>query len=256
VKSKLRFVRIPRLLHDPLSIILILCIVVALLGAGLIGAEIYTRKRAEKVLAAAFECEFKDKAKVSIGIGPEPFLMQYVTGNYTDISIRTAGNQLRTAKGMGANLTLNDVDLETKGNSKGTVGVLDANIIWTSGGIRSTIEEEIPFLKSGMIESVSTNSGAGTIQLSGAWGLASVTLKPQVADGALALEVVKLTAMGAAVPHEPAQAAMKAFNSKLTKGFPLGLRADSVRVTNEGVAAHFSKHNASIPANDPCFAHI
>jgi LmeA-like phospholipid-binding len=253
VKPRLRFLRV---FHDPLSIILILGIVVAVLGAGVIGAEIYTRKRADKLLAAAFECELKDQVKVSIGVGPTPFLLQYLTNNYTDISVHTAGNQVRTAKGMTANLTLNDVDLAGKGNSKGTIGVLDANVIWTSGGIKSTLEEGIPFLKEGLIESVSTNASAGTFQLSGAWGLASVTLKPQVADGGLSLEVTKLTAMGAAIPHEVAQTALNAFNKKLVKSFPLGLRADNVRVTNEGVAVHLSKHNAAIPANDPCFAHI
>jgi DUF2993 family protein len=252
-KSKLRFLHV---LHDPLSIVLILCIVVALLGAGLIGAEIYARKRAEKVVAAAAECELKDPVKVSIGIGPTPFLLQYVTNNYTDVSIHTVGNQIRTAKGMTADITINDVDLQAKGNSKGTIGAVDANVIWTSGGIRTTLEEGIPFLKDGLIENITTNPGAGTIKLSGAWGLASVTLKPQVADGGLSLDVMKLTAMGSSVPPEAAQAAMKAFNSKLTKGLPLGMRADNVHVTNDGVAAHFSKHNASIPANDPCFAHI
>jgi hypothetical protein len=242
--------------RDPLSIVLILCILVALLGTGVIGSEIYARKRAAKIVAAAAECELKDPVKVSIGIGPMPFLLQYVTGNYTDISMHTAGNQVRTAKGMTADITVNDVDLRGKGNSKGTIGAVDANVVWTTGGIKSTLEDQIKFLKEGMLENISANPGAGTIQINGAWGLASVTLKPQVADGGLSLEVTKLTAMGAAIPHEPAQMAMKAVNSKLTKGLPLGMRAESVHVTSEGVTAHFTKHNAQIPANDPCFAHI
>ena len=253
MKKRLRFLRNFR---DPLSIVLILCIFVALLGAGVVGGEIYGRKRAEKLVAAAAECELKDPVKASIGVSLTPFMLQYLTSNYSGISIHTAGNQIRSAKGMSADITLNDVSLHAKDNSKGTIGALDASVIWTSGGIKSTLEEGIPFLKDGMLESVSTNPSGGTIQLSGAWGLASVTLKPQVSNGGLSMEVVKATAMGATIPHEAAQAAMKAFDSKLTKGLPLGMRADNVRVTKEGVAAHFSKKNASIPANDPCFAHI
>jgi hypothetical protein len=249
VKTKLRGLR------DPLSITLILGIVVALVCAGLLGAEIYTRKRAEKLLAAAFECELKDPVKVSIRIGPKPFLLQYLTNNYTGISVHTVGNQVRTAKGMTADITLNDVDLHAKGTSKGTIGELDANTIWTPGGIKATLEEEISFLKN-LVDSITTNPDAGTIQLNGAWGLGSVTLEPKVANGGLSLQIVKLTAMGATVPHEAAQLAMNAFDSKLTKGLPLGMHADSVRVTKGGMVAHFSKHNASIPRNDPCFAHI
>jgi DUF2993 family protein len=259
VKPKLRDLRGVRGLRgvrDPLSIVLILCTAVALLGAGLIGAELYARKRAARVVAAAAECTLKDPVKVSIGIGPMPFLMQYITNNYTGISIHTAGNQIRNAKGMRADITVNDVNLKAKNNSKGTIGAVDADVTWTSGGIRATLEEGISLLKQGMLQNIITNSGAGTIQLSAALGLASVTLKPKVSDGALSLDVVELTAMGTRVPSEAGQAAMKAVNSKLMKNVPLGMRAETVRVTNDGVAAHFTKHNAQISASDPCFAHI
>jgi hypothetical protein len=67
-----------------------------------------------------------------------------------------------------------------------------------------------------------------------------------------------VTAMGAVVPHETAQTALDTFTSTLTKDYPMGIRADSVQVTNDGVAAHFSTRNASIPAaqTNPCFAHV
>jgi hypothetical protein len=248
--------------YDPLSLILIFVIVVALLAAGLAGAEIYARKRGEKVLGAAFECEMKDKVKVSISIDPRPFLVQYATDNYADISIHTAGNQLLGNKGMGADIAIKGVALQAKGNSKGTIGVLDANITWTLGGIRATLEEgipylkKVPYLKKGAIESITTNPNAGTIKLSAAWGLAHLTLKPQVINGGLALEPMRVTAIGVPLPKEVADFGLKTFNSKLTKGYPLGLRAESVHVTKDGVKAHFSKRNASIPGNDPCFAHI
>jgi hypothetical protein len=235
-----------------LSTILTLVIAVALLGAGVIGAELYARKRADDVVAAAAECEVKDKVKVSFG--RSPFLLQHVTGHYTNISIHTAGNQIRAGKGMKADITVNDVTLHDSAKSKGTIGAVDATIVWTSDAIKETVEDGVPFV-SGLVNSVTTNPGAGTIELSGALGLGSLTLKPQIADGGLSLQVVKVTAMGATVPHETAQVALDAFTSKLMKDYPLGIRADNVQVTNEGVMGHFSVRNASIPVNE-CFARI
>jgi LmeA-like phospholipid-binding len=249
VKTKRRF------LGDPVSIVLVLVIVVALLIAGVIGAELYARNRADNVVAAAAECEVQDK--VTVSFGPSPFLLQHIAGHYNDISIHTAGNQLRSAKGMTANININDVDLHGNANSKGTIGALDATITWTSNGIKETVQDSVPFV-GGLVNSVTTNPSAGTVELSGALGLGSVTVKPQVAGNGLSLQVTSVTAMGTTVPRETAQSALDTFNSKLTKDYPLGIHADSVQVTNDGVLAHFSTRNASIPVaqTNPCFAHI
>jgi hypothetical protein len=249
VKTKRRF------RGDPVSIILVLVIVAALGIAGLIGGELYARNRANSVVAAATECVVQDQAKVSFG--PSPFLLQHFTGHYRDISIHTAGHQLRNAKGMTADININDVDLHGNADSKGTIGALDAAISWTSAGIQETVQDSIPFI-GGLVNSVDTNPDAGTIVLSGALGLGSVTVKPQTVDGELTLQVVKVTAMGAIVPRETAQTALNTFTSALIKNYPLGIRADSVQVTNDGVVAHFSTRNASIPAaqSNPCFAHV
>ncbi|UQX11985.1 LmeA family phospholipid-binding protein [Candidatus Mycobacterium methanotrophicum] len=249
VKAKRRF------LGDPVSILLVLVIVVALAVAGLIAGELYARNRADSVVAAATECVVHDQAKVSFG--PSPFLLQHLTGHYRDISIHTAGNQIRDAKGMTADININNVDLHGSGDSKGTIGALDATITWTSDGIKKTVQSGVPFVGA-LIDSVSTNSSAGTVELGGALGLGSVTVKPAVAGSGLSLRVVKVTAMGAALPRETAQSALDTFTSGLTKDYPLGIHADSVQVTNDGVVAHFSTRNASIPAGrtDPCFAHV
>jgi hypothetical protein len=246
MKTKRRF------LDDPVLIILILVIVVALLVASPIAAELYARKRAADVIAAAAQCELKDKVKVSFG--PSPFLLQHLTGHYTDISIHTAGNQIRTGKGMRADITVNDVTLHGNATSKGTIGAVDATIVWTSDAIKQTVADGVPFV-SGLVNSITTSPADGTIQLSGALGLGSITLKPRVADGGLSLQVVKVTAMGATVPHEIAQSALDQFTSKLMQDYPLGVRADSVQVTNDGVVGQFSARNVSMPANE-CFTHI
>jgi hypothetical protein len=229
---------------------------VAALGiAGLIGGELYARHRADSVVAAATECVVQDQAKVSFG--PSPFLLQHLTGHYRDISIHTAGHQVRNAKGMTADININDVDLHGNADSKGTIGSLDATINWTSSGIQETIQDSIPLIGA-LVNSVATDPDSGTIVLSGALGLGTVTVKPQVTDGELTLQVSKVTALGAIVPHETAQTALNTFTSALIKDYPLGIHADSVQVTNDGVVAHFSTRNAPIPAaqTNPCFAHV
>ena len=251
VKAKRRF----RFRGDPVSIILVLVIVAALGIAGLVGGELYARNRANSVVAAATQCVVQDGATASFG--PSPFLLQHITGHYTNISIHTAGHNIRNAKGMKADININDVDLHGNADSKGTIGELDANITWTAAGIQETIQDSIPFI-GGLVQSVTTNADAGTIELSGAMGLGGVTVKPQVSGGALTLQVYKVTALGAIVPHEAAQTALNTFTAALLKQYPLGIKADSVQVTNDGVVAHFSTHNATIPpgGQDPCFAHV
>lgn len=238
-------------LGDPLSIVLIAVIVVALIAAGLLAGELYARHRADGVVAAATECVVQDKASVSFG--PYPFLLQHVTGHYNDISIQTAGNQIRAAKGMRADVNINDVRLQGNANSKGTIGSLTATISWTSDGIKQTIQNAIPLFGS-FVSGVTTNPGDGTIELQG--GLGSIIAKPQVVNNGVSLQVVNLTGLGFTLPSESVQPALDAFTNELTNNYPLGIHADSVQVTNDGVVGHFSTQNASIPqgSQNPCFA--
>src|SRR5262249_34850721 len=98
-------------LRDPLSILLVLIIVVSLLIAGLIGAELYVRNRANNKVAQAVACEVKDKATASFAVTPL-LLWQFATQHFTNISVETAGNQIRDAKGMKINLTIKNVQLK------------------------------------------------------------------------------------------------------------------------------------------------
>lgn len=243
--------KIKNLFRDPLSIVLVVVIVVALIAAGLIGAELYARSRADDVVAAATECVVQDD--VTVSFGASPFLIQHMTGHYGNISIETAGNQIRDAKGMKAQINIDDVRLQSNGDSKGTIGALDATISWTAEGIKETVQNAIPVLGS-FITDVKTNPSDGTIELEAALG--SVTTKPTVADGGIALQMVNLNGLGFTLPREMVQPALDTFSATLTKGYPLGVKADDVTVSDTGVTAHFSTKNASIPAgnDDPCFA--
>jgi hypothetical protein len=236
---------------DPLSVVLVVVIVVALVFAGLLGGELYARNRADTVVAGVVECVVQDNATASFGVLP-PFLMQHMSGHYTNIRIETAGNQVRDAKGMKVNLDINDVRLQDTPTSSGTVGSLVANIDWSADGIKQTIQGAIPLIGS-FVTGVTTNASDGTIELEGALG--SITAKPQVVDGGIALSVQKVTGLGFTLPREAVQPALDAFTAQLTQNYPLNIKADSVSVTDTGVQSRFSTQNASMPKqnDDPCF---
>lgn len=244
--------KITHLLRDPLSIVLVVVIVIALVAAGLLGGELYARSRADSIVAKATECVVQDNASVSFGALP-PFLMQHMSGHYTNIHIETAGNQVRQAKGMKVNLVIKDVRLQDTGTTNGSIGSLVANINWSSNGIKDTIQNAIP-LVGAFVTGVKTNPSDGTIELQGALG--TIKAKPAVADNGISLQVTELTGLGFTLPKETVQPALDAFTSTLTKNYPLGIHADSVQVTDSGVVSQFSTQNASIPKGnqDPCFA--
>jgi len=239
--------------RDPLSTILILVIVAAVALAGLLGAELYARHTANSIVARAVSCVVKDSASASFGL--RPFLIQHFTHSYRDMTVETAGNQIREAKGMKLTLTLDDVRIHPTADSAGTLGSLNADVTWSTEGIKDTVQDVIP-LVGGLINGVTTDASAGTLELQGALG--TVTVKPQVADGGLTLEVLNVSGLGFTLPRESVQPALDVFTGALTKNLPMGIHADSVGVTDTGVTARFVTRDATIPngQQDPCFAGV
>lgn len=240
-------------LRDPLSAVLILVIVVAVALAALLGGELFARNKADSIVAKAVSCVVRDSATASFG--PRPFLIQHFTHSYRNMTVETAGNQIREAKGMKLKLLLDDVRINPTAESAGTLGVLDADITWSAEGIKQTVQGVIPVLGN-LVSGVTPEPSTGTLELQGPLG--TVTIRPQVADGGLNLEVMKVTGLGFTLPRESVQPALDAFTSTLTDNLPMGIRADSVEVTDSGIAARFMTRDATIPngQQDPCFAGI
>lgn len=253
-KDSSLLVKIKNLFRDPLSIVLVVITVVALVLAGVLAAELYARSRADTIVAGVTECVVQDETKASFDPLP-PFLIQHMSGHYTNINIETAGNQIREAKGMKVTLDIKDVRIEDTATSSGSIGSLVANITWTSEGIRQTIQDSIP-LVGAFVTGVTTNPSDGTIELELEGALGSIVAKPAVDDNGIALQVTELTGLGFTLPRETVQPALDAFTSQLTKDYPMGIHADSVQVTDSGVVSQFSTQNAEIPKGqqDPCFA--
>ncbi|BCO65319.1 hypothetical protein MINTM008_54830 [Mycobacterium intracellulare] len=224
---------------------LVLGVVLVVVLAVVVGAELVVRHLAGSKLASAVACEVQDSVSVSFAPMP-PMLWQYTSSNYPDISVQTAGNQVRGAKGMKVHIDIKDLRLSDTNNSKGTIGALNGTIAWSSDGIKASIQDAIPVLGSFVTSKVTTNTGDGTIQLKGF--LDSATLKPQIANNGLSLQVVSLTALGSTMSTDTVQKDLDSFTSKATQNYPLDIHADSVKVTDSGVEAAFSSSNATIPA--------
>jgi LmeA-like phospholipid-binding len=233
------------------SIVLIVIIVVALVTGGLAAAELYARHRADSILTEVAQCVVQDGASISFGVNP-PFLWQHITGRYTNISVDTAGNRVQSADGMTADVTLKDVRLQDSANSKGTIGSLTATLSWKSAGIKDTVAANLPGVGN-LVTGVGTDSAAGTVILEA--GSNRVTAKPVVTDGDLNLEVLDVNGP---LPKDAVQTALNGLTKKLNDNYPLGIHADSVKVTDTGVVGSFSSQNASIPKEDanPCFARL
>ncbi len=247
-----------RFLRDPLSIVLVLVIVVALAAAGLLGGELYARHIADGKVASATECVVKDGASVSFGTMP-PFLWQHIKGDYDNISIITAGNKIKSADGMKADISIKDVRLEGGKYGAGTIGALDATITWSDDGIKQTVQQALPVVGN-LVTGVTTNASEGTIELQGAFG--TIVAKPQVENRNLKLLVVTVTALGFPIPPETVQSTLNGLTEQLAQKYPLNVKPDSVQVTDSGVVGRFSTQGADIPRPDPndpdsvCFANL
>ena len=233
------------------SIILIVVIVIALLVGGLAGGELYARYRADSILTEVAECVVKDGASISFGVNP-PFLWQHITGHYTNISVKTDGDRVQSADGMTADVTLKDVRLQESANGNGTIGSLTATLSWKSAGIKDTVAANLPGVGN-LVTGVSTDPSAGTVILDASGS--SVTAKPVVTNGDLNLEVVDVNGI---LPKDVVQTALNGLTKKLNDNYPLGIHADSVKVTETGVVGTFSSQNATIPKAEanPCFARL
>ena len=238
------------------SLLLILLIVALVVIAIPIGGELYARHVASTKVANAVQCEVQDSSNVSFSPAP-PVLWQYLSKNYSDISVQTAGNQVRSAKGMKVSFDIRDIKLNNSNNSQGTIGSINGTVTWSSDGIKQSIQNAVPVLGAFVSSGVTTNPGDGTIQMKGL--LNSATVKPQIVNNGLSLQVVDVSALGSKVSTDTAQKYLDDLMAKATKNYPLGLKADSIKVTDSGVEATFSSSNATIPAGgstDTCLANL
>ncbi|MFL0243304.1 DUF2993 domain-containing protein [Mycobacterium sp. SMC-17] len=208
--------------------------------AGLIGAEVLVGNHAESVVAETVKCATGDTSTVTFATMP-PVLWQAASGTYKSIRIRTSGNRIRGMRGMPVVIDLHDVRPATNG-SAGSVGSAEATLTWSLDGIKETLQAAVP-VAGKLLADVTANPTDGTITLGNF--LASVTVKPTLASGTIALDVVRTAGPGLSAV-ETLQPALDAYMAKQT--LPLGLHVDQLSVTDHGVNAHLTSANATLPS--------
>jgi hypothetical protein len=259
-------------LRDPLSIVLIIVVVLALVAAGLLGAEWYARKTAIEKVRAAAACQIEDSedtVTVSFSTSP-PVLWQYVNDKYTGFTITTHGTHIRGAQGMTADIVVEDINMNGDASKKGTIGAINATITWTAEGMRESLNAALKgaideylngsllsFLQTWIstdqvVTSVKTDPSAGTITVEGISD-SSITVKPVTTpDGGIRLVIqpdsFKLGG-DLNLPQDDLQKKLDEMTGKLTRN-KLNIRADSLEVLNDGVVGKFSTKNADIPKGD------
>jgi hypothetical protein len=90
-----------------------------------------------------------------------------------------------------------------------------------------------------------------TIETAGKQIRAAKGMKVVVVIKDLRLQVKSLTGLGLPLPRDSVQSALDSVATEMKRDLPAGLRVDGVQVTDDGVAAHFSARNLSIPAAQP-----
>ncbi|MFL0177384.1 DUF2993 domain-containing protein [Mycobacterium sp. SMC-13] len=210
-------------------------------AAGLIGAEVLVRNHAESVVADTVKCATGDTSTVSFATMP-PILWQAASGTYKSIRIQTSGNRIRGMRGMPVVIDLHDVRPAVNG-SAGSVGSAEATLTWSLDGIKETLRAAVP-VAGKLLTDVTASPTDGTITLGNF--LASVTVKPKTLNGTIALDVVRTEGPGRAAV-ETLQPALDAYMAKQT--LPLGLHVDQLSVTDQGVNAHLTSANASLPSD-------
>jgi hypothetical protein len=261
-------------LRDPLSIVLIVVIVLALVAAGLIGAELFTRHTASEKIKEATACETQDSADTvtaSFSNSP-PVLWQYLTDQFPKISVAIHGTHIRSAQGMTADIVVDNINLHGDANKKGTIGAINATFKWTTDGILQTVRDSIndyipDSLKTltqfvsvqSLVTGVTTDQSAGTVTVHGTFGI-SVTVQPKVENGGLRLVIpqdgIKIPI--GSIPRESVQSTLDDKTKKISDN-NLNIKVvEPVEITNDAVTLHFSAKDSAIPlqGTDKCFANL
>lgn len=241
--------------RDYRSLVLIAVIVVAVFVAAVLGIELYARQRTSSEVNAATSCLVQDGATASFG--PMPLVVQYLGDHIDKLTIKTAGNQIAQAKKMSVAITVRDISLKKTADSLGTIGRLDVEVSWPTVGITESARDLVPGMLGSLVGDATTNESTGEVTLSAAGGLAQITTKPVIKDGMVTLQSENVSAF-IGLPREIIQPALDTFSKGLVGGaYPMGLKAQEVKVTNDGITVKLSSTNQPMkPVENPCLQNL
>lgn len=211
------------------SLVIALAVVAALLVAAIAGTEAYARHKISSCISGAFEQQMG--SSIDVGFGLRPILLSYADGKVGTITVDSEDNQFGPAVGMIVHAKFNDIELVDRGRGGGTIDSSTADVTWNNDGIRETLGT--------MVSGVSSSASTGVLTLDVLGGLAQLEVQPLVRDGNIVVETKSAQLLGIGLPTDLVQGIVETFTESL-QSYPLGLRAQEVEVTDDGVNVHLS----------------
>ncbi|MEV6214889.1 DUF2993 domain-containing protein [Nocardia sp. NPDC051833] len=206
------------------TLVIALVVVAALLVAAIVGTEAYARHQISRCISSSFEQQMG--SSIDVGFGPKPMLLTYLDGKVGSVTIDSEDNKFGPAVGMVVHAEFDDIELTDRGRGGGTIGSSSAEVTWNNDGIQQTL--------GGMVSGVTSSRTTGVLTLDVIGGLAQLQVQPMVRDGNVVVETKSAQLLGIGLPTDLVQGIVETFTQSL-QSYPLGLRAQEVRVTDDGV---------------------
>lgn len=217
------------------SLVIALTVVALLLIAAIGATEAYARHKVSQCISGAFEQQMGSSIDVDFGV--RPVLLSYVDGKVGSLTVDSEDNKFGPAVGMVVHATFDDIELVDRGRGGGTINSSTADVTWNNDGIRQTLGT--------MVSGVSSSASTGVLTLDVLGGLAQLEVQPLIRDGNISVETKSAQLLGFGLPTDLVQGIVETFTQSL-QSYPLGLRAQEVRVTDDGVAVHLSGGRTSL----------
>lgn len=226
------------------ALIVVMVVIVALLAV-LIGGELYVRHNVKQCMADQFESQIG--SQVDVGLSAKPVLLQAIDKKVPHITVTSDDTTFGPATDMHVSARVNDVDLTTSATSGGTVGSSTADIDWSTDGIAATIAAQ-PF--GTLVTGVTSDPSAGTLTFALLGNLAELTVQPTVSDGVVHVNTVGAELLGLGLPTDLVSGVVDILTSSL-QTFPLGMTAQSLTVTDNGLQLSLAGGAYTMPAPEP-----
>ncbi|MFD6222245.1 LmeA family phospholipid-binding protein [Nocardia asteroides] len=214
-------------------------LVVALVLAtiGIASAELYLRNRIESCLTTGLRDDLGSSVEVDLGL--RPVVLSLIDRRIPELTVDSGDAQFGPAVDMAVHATLHDVSM-AEGDDSATVSGSEARVDWSTGAIERTLH--------GLAGDVRTSAADGTVDVTGIVGVVSVRLRPYVDNGVIRVEIVSSRGVPPQIAAEIADLLAESL-----RDYPLGLRPQSVTVTDSGIRVELRGGGAALPASgDTC----
>lgn len=211
------------------TLVIALVVVAVLLVAAIVSTEAYARHQISRCISSSFEQEMS--SSIDVSFGPKPMLITYIDGKVGSVTIDSEDNKFGPAVGMVVHAEFEDIELVDRGRGGGTIGSSSAEVTWNNEGIAQTL--------GGMVSGVQSSSKTGLLTLDVLGGLAQLEVQPMVRNGNVEVETKSAQLLGLGLPTDLVQGIVEVFTQSL-QSYPLGLRAQEVKVTDDGVVVQLS----------------